>query len=221
MKTSRIVKSAIIESMSKNNQFRTDGFSLRKGFTGDYQIQGIQDYTTRKGVESFRMNCTAPNGMAQIAGYFVVNALLLPKEVELSKIEPVRSDRVGVYYHRNFKDAFGSMPRIHSLLMEGDFEFPDTIEVIGALVAKDSKEEHPYVPLSRYPFYNLLLSHHQTLTPGATFITRDEIEGYVNGKGKDRPVGLPTKYEFKLANHEESVWEMDKWSPTLLVRDWR
>jgi hypothetical protein len=108
--------------------------------------------------------------------------------------------------------------RVNTLMEDTeDFRLPEKFHVIGAMVSREKGTDHPYIPLTRYPFYRTILAHHQKKVPGALYLTRDEIDGYLHSEnGVD---GLPKNYKFQLP--DEEIWNVRNWNPTLIIEDWR
>jgi hypothetical protein len=217
---SRKLDGSLVASMREAGQFRTEGFRLHADFVGEYSIDAIVPYITRNKQESYRMDCKSKSGVHSISGFMVNNCYVLPKNVEL-KAETVSSSDAGVFYYDGIEGEIRQCVRMNHYMEDSkDFEFPEKLEILGAVVSKDQSGKHPYVPLSRYPMHSLLLKHHQKLFPEATFVTRDEIEAYIKAEGDARPNGLPKGFKFELPNHEKSCMESKNWTPTLIVRDW-
>lgn len=218
-----VVKLTVIKLMKTEGKFREQGFSLHEKFAGIYK--DFQVLLTKTGGSkpdnNFRVRCKSDAGNHSLAGYMVGNALVVPSGTVLPN-ETVKDNVKNVYFFDEAEDVVRSATKMHQIMDEGkDFEFPAEFEVLGACIGKDSVGDHPYIPLSRYPRYGALLNHHKKAEPGAIYITRDSIDYYLTLEGDDRPKGIPEGHQFKLHNHEEAVWEMSNWMPTLIIKDWR
>lgn len=217
-----VIKGKVIEAMRADRKFREQGYSLHPNFAGKYdnfQVVYAKDKDSKE--NNFRLRCKSASGAHSIAGYMIGNALLVPKDTTLPE-EGVNKDTKGVWYFDQIADAARSAISLHQLMDDHDgLELPEEFTILGAAVGKDSVEDHPYIPLSRYPRYQVFLNHHKKLHPDATFITRDDIEDYIKAEGADRPKGISDDYELKLRHHDKAVWDMSMWMPTLLIEDWR
>lgn len=217
-----VIKGKVIEAMRADRKFREQGYSLHKDFAGKYDnFQVVYAKNSDNKENNFRLRCKSPSGAHSIAGYMIGNALLVPKDTTLPK-EGVSKDISGVWYFDQVAEATRTGQSLHQLMDDKDgLELPDSFTVLGAAVGKDTAEDHPYIPLSRYPRYQALLTHHKKVNPDATYITRDEIEDYIKLEGEERPKGIPSDYELKLRNHDKAIWDMSMWMPTLIIEDWR
>jgi len=223
MSDNKLSKS-VINVMSAENKFRESGFSLHEGFAGKYGSFTVihKTYGESKTENNFRLRCKSDSGSHSLAGYMVANTLIVPKGTDMPE-QLVKEDAPNVHY---FSDA-GDVTRLAVPMYtkfeasEDDFEFPESFKVLGACVGKDTVGDHPYIPLSRYPKYKTFLAHHEKVTNGDTFLTRDDIDSYLKLKGEDRPVGIPEGFKFELRNHKTAVMEMGNWMPTLIIEDWR
>ncbi len=215
-----IVSAEILGSMRDKKQFRIAGYRLHKGFAGQYKSTGVvpTEYGTDKD-QSFRLSCTSDSGNHSISGFHMVNAYVVPKKVEMPD-KGVKEGIGNIYYFDQLQDVLMQSQRLHVLTKtDTDFTLPVKFEILGAAVGKDAEGDHPYIPLSRYPFYKVLLAHHQKSSPDSTYIDRDTINYLLGLEGEERPA-IPEGYEFKLINHDEAIWRMANWSPTLIIRQW-
>lgn len=219
---SRVIKKEVLSLMKENGGFRNEGFRLHDGFTTEYEIKDVIAASTRnakKGEKNtYRVNCKSDKGSHSIHGFLMSNALLVPKDIKLKTTNTVKKGVKSIYYYEDIQDVITSSKYVNTVFDDKvDFEFPEKFEIIGAVVSKDSEGDHPYVPLNRYPFYNVFLRHHKISDTTATYVDKDTINMYINETGPRRPV-LPTDFKFELPNHEEAVWKVTNWNPTLLIR---
>ena len=218
----KTVSSAVLTAMKDNNQFRSQGYSLHKDFTGEHQVIDVREYKTRNAGEdddanAFRVNCKSASGNHSINGFMFMNAYILPKSEELKDIKPVKDGVKDVYFYDEMQEALRSAKYVNSLHEDGSFDLPEKFEIIGAVVSKDARGDHPYIPLRRYPMYSVILRHHQKIDPEATYVDRDTIDMYL---AADEIQNLPKGFKFELPKHETKAWEMGMWNPTLIIRDW-
>lgn len=227
MKKSKSLELKVVEEMRKDGKIREAGFSLHKDFTGDYGdfnvvVQKTTDENKITRENNFRLRCKSESGNHSLAGFMVVNALVVPKKQDLPK-EHVK-DAPGVFFFHDADEVSRNAIKFSVIMEETDgkaFDFPDKFKVIAALVGKDSAEDHPYIPLSRYPGYGLFQAHKAKINPEQPWVTREDIEYFMTLEGSDRPRGISKDYEFKLRNHDTAVWDMKMWMPTLVIEDWR
>lgn len=219
-----VIKQAVIKAMKDDNKFREQGFSLHPKFIGKYtnfQVVYQKQGDKAERDNNFRLRCKSASGQHSLSGFMFSNALVVPKDTEFPK-EGVKEGVVGVCYFDQASEVTRNAERMHQLMDDDkDFKLPESFTVLGACVGKDSVKDHPYIPISRYPRYHALLNHHKKLNPTAEYINRDDIEYYLGLEGDARPKGIPDGFKFELRNHEEAVWEMHHWMPTLVIQDWR
>ena len=208
-----------VSSMGDGNKFRTDSFRLFEGFDGTYTVKGIRYHKDRQGKPTFRVEMAGKTHIS-LNGVMVGNAYLLKSE-DIQDLQTVKKGISSISYFDDAKAILNGAARVHQSIEQGKgLALPDEITILGAFVSKDVKGTHPYIPLSRYPLYSLLLRHHQKFIPTADYISRDEIDAYL-GSTDSRPAGIPENYKFQLPNHAKAVWDMANWTPTLIFKDWR
>jgi hypothetical protein len=221
MSNLKSLAASVIQAMKDRKMLRTDGFSLHAGFTGSYQVNRVEATASKSegSDDNFRLHTSSSTGSHSLPGFMIVNAFIVPKNVAMPT-EFVKSDRPNCFFYEQSSDLIRQCTRMHQAFGQDGFDFPDSLEIVGAMVQKDSSGEHPYVPLRRYPFYSTLLSFHKTKVADATYIDRETISMYLADQSAGR-VNVPKDFQFKLRNHAIEVWEYRNWNPTLFIRDWR
>lgn len=224
MSKTKTLPGAVIGAMSKTGAFRTAGYRLHKDFAGDYTIDNVIPFANRqsdKGDDNaYRVQCNSESGNHSLNGFLMSNAYLVPKSEKIDA-KSIKDGVDNVFYWDDVQDVIRNSRYLNTEMEDdNDFTFPEKFKIIGAVVSKDTKGDHPYVPLRRYPFYTTILRHHKEKADrDATYVDRDTIDIYINSEGDDRP-NLPKGYKFKMVDHDKAVWKMENWNPTLLIEDW-
>jgi hypothetical protein len=101
-----------------------------------------------------------------------------------------------------------------------NFDFPDTLNIIGASVIKDEVTKKPMIPLRRYKYYQQCLNHHREIIKEPTaFMTREEFAAYLKVTGENRPVGVPAEVKDLTLPSTVKADDMSNWTFTLLFAD--
>lgn len=217
------VNKAIIAAMQANNQFRTQGYNLHKNFAGEYTITDVKEYKTRNAEDddpnAFRVHCKSPSGNHAINGFIFMNAYIVPKDSKIEAADTVKEGVKHIHFYDGDKvqEALRDAKYVNTLYKDENFKLPEKFEILGALVSKDARGDHPYIPLRRYPMYSVILRHHQKSDPEAYYVDRDTIDMYIDTKAI---TSLGKDFKFKLPDHDKKVWDMSLWNPTLIIRDW-
>jgi hypothetical protein len=217
---SKSLAASVITTMRANGLLRTDGFSLREGFVGEYTVDKVTPFKAREKSESddnFRVECTTSKGKANLSGFQVANARVFPS-ADLKAAQIAKAP--GVYTAESLKEEIASSILFNSKFeADVEFPFPAKLKVIGAMVNTDESGA-PLIPLRRYKHYNAVLKHHQKEVNDATaFMTREEFAGYLKVQGEKRPAGVPADYVKPALSGNLKADDMSLWSFTLLLTD--
>lgn len=217
---SRKLNVVLIDAMRDNNAFRTDGFSLREGFAGDYQVEKVAPFKSRRAkngeADNFTVTCKSPKGIALLSGFQIANARILATDV--LKAAPVKA---GVWYQDEIKDEINQSVVFNSLFKDNtDYEFPATLKIVGASVIRDEATKQPMIPMRRYKYYQQCLNHHRNVVKDPeAFMTREEFAAYLKVTGENRPLGVPEEVKIPTLSATTKADDMGNWSFTLLLAD--
>jgi hypothetical protein len=223
MKTNQL-DATLVKTMRKNGLLRTEGFGLFDGFIGEYEIRNIRPFKSRSAsddddVDNFAVDVKTPiGGSASISGFQISNARLLKGDFDGKTIN---EDAKGIYFQDEVSDKLQDSVLFNSQYDDDEgFNFPNKLEVVGAVVIKDEDSGKPAIPLRRYKHYSQVLRHHRKVTqePNA-FLTRDDFKSYLKMSGDNRPVGLPEDYKKPELANSVKADDMSNWTFTLLVKD--
>ena len=230
-----VVKAAVINAMHETGMLAEGGFRLHKGFVGEYEVSECLPAKTAKARvakgpdNTFRLATHGASGAVSIAGYYFSNAILVPKGTDLG-MTPIREDRPGIFFKEEAALTTAGFNTLHSkYIPKGSaFTVPKHFKIVGALINHDQetlgagKGLVPAVALNQYPGYGALLAFHRISNPEAKWLSRIEIDYYVEmvnaGVAAERPA-LPKDYKFALPN-EEVRWSYKTMNFTLLIEDW-
>ena len=220
MSKTRILSAAIIAAMRDAGWLRNDGYRLKDGFNKVLTIEDVKASKTRgaKQDNNFRIIGTTEDGHVTIPGAIIANARLLPDSVNI-KLDSVKP---GVWYRENIEEALAASQVFNEAkdMNDEDYEFPEQLEIVGAMVDEDPDiEGFPRFPLRSFKHYNTVLRHHRKLVgDDSEFMTRDEFKGYIEAS-EDRPKGVPASYtKLELVDSIDKE-DMRNWQFTLLVKD--
>ena len=220
MGTTRKIAGSILDTQKENNYFSDPYFQLAEGFTGKYNVLYVEELTKRGEDTPYahRVIVKSPKGTMGLHAGLLSRAIIV-NDAELDGIDSVKDGVKDVFYAEDTQHLGESFSNVYERAGDGmsDFEYPEHLEILGAYVYKDRDEERPQVGLRHYPLYSIIKRHHNALTKD--YITRDEIDNYINASGNDRPAGLPAGYKFELL--EADKWNMRNWNFRLIIKDWR
>ena len=220
MSKTRILSAVIIAAMRDAGWLRNDGYRLKEGFNKVLTIEDVKESKTRGAKENnnFRIIGETEDGPVTIPGGILANARLLPADtvIEDDGVKP------GVWYRDELEGVLVSSQVFNEAkgMDGGDFEFPEKIEIVGAMVDEDPDvKDSPRFPLRSFKHYNTVLRHHRKLVGDDTaFMTRDEFKAYIEAS-EDRPKGVPESYtELELVDSIDKD-DMRNWQFTLLIKD--
>jgi hypothetical protein len=202
---------------------RTDGFRLTEGFAGTFDVKDVKETKTRDSNVENNFRVVVGNDTVKsisIPGSIIANARLLPKaEIEGTHVAGAEN----VFMRDEIADVLNQSQIWHEAkgVADEDFEFPEKITIVGAMVDEDPDVEgSPRFPLRSFKHYNAVLKHHRELMGDETaFLTRDEFKEYITLTGDDRPAGVPESYTALELNESIKPGEMRNWQFTLLLAD--
>jgi len=219
MSKNLIVSSDLTSVMRDKGVFRTEGYQLREGFVGTYEVNKIVPFKSRgsEKADNFRVSCKAPNGVAELTGIQVGNARIVAKDS--IKATPVMG-KAGIFFQDEIQDAIANSVLFNTLIdSENDFPFPEKLHVVGAAVIK-GEDNKPLIPMRRYKHYQQALIHHREVVKDEkAFMTRDEFQAYLKATGEARPAGIPENYKVPELVSSVKADDMANWSFTLLLAD--
>ena len=217
----RTLSAAIIAAMRAAGWLRADAYRLKEGFNGELTIDEVIETKTRGADEknNFRIAGTVGTKKVSMPGAILANARYLPsaKTIEATSVAD------GVWYREKIEDvlAESQVYNEHVGLDDEDFEFPEKLRIVGAVVDPDPDvDDHPRFPLRSFKHYNAVLRHHrETVGDPLIFMTRDEFKSYIEAEGEERPKSIPPDYKELELLDTIKPGDMSSWQFTLLITD--
>ena len=215
----RTLSGLVIAAMRAAGWLRNDGYRLKDGFNKILTINEVKESKTRgaKEMNNFRIMGTTEDGPVSLPGSIIANArLVADTNIEAGAVVE------GVWYREAIADVMQGSQVFNEAkgMDEDDFEFPEKLQIVGAVVDEDPDVEgSPRFPLRSFKYYNQVLRHHRKITgEDDAFMTRDEFKGYIEAE-TDRPKGVPESYkELELLDSIKKN-DMRNWQFTLLLAD--
>lgn len=222
----RTISGAILAAMRAAGWLRTDGYRLKDGFNGDITIDDVKA-TKTQGADSdnnFRIVAKNDKGTFSIPGAVIANARWLPEEdaTKVKAVEGTAKGKSAIWMREEIEDHLQASQVFNEAkgMDDDDFEFPEKLHIVGALVDEDPDVEgYPRFPLRAFKYYNQVLRHHRKVTGEKNvFMTRDEFKAYIEAEA-DRPKGVPENYKELALLDSIDKDEAKNWQFTLLVKD--
>jgi len=217
----RELNSNVITLMRDKGWLRTEGFALRVGFAGVFEVKNVREYksvndNTAGKIDNFTLECKAPNGLANLSGYQISNARI----IDMSKIdkEPVEG-KPDIFYRDEIQDIIANSVPFHTKFEDDEtFAFEETLYVVGAMVTRDEETKKPLIPLRRYKYYNQIVNHHRLeMGDDEAFVSRQEFRDYLAGSAKI--AGIPEDQKKMTLSGTTKADDESAWSFILLIAD--
>ena len=213
----RTLSGAVIDAMRSAGWLRSDGYSLKDGFTGIHQVSDVVETKTRTSTElnNFMVHCKAENFTGVIPGSVIANARIIEDANELKNATPVDGVK-SIFFSENIEGVMNSSVVFNESERMGDagYVLPESFNIVGAVVTKNADTDMPTMPLRKYKGHQAVLRHHRALIEDANgFITKDLFKEYLaeGVKGvKERELTLLDSIDEKDSKH---------WNFTLLLAD--
>lgn len=213
----RTLSGAVIDAMRSAGWLRSDGYSLKEGFTGVHQVTDVVETKTRNAtaLNNFMVHCKAENFSGVIPGSVIANARIIESVDELKDATPVDGVK-SIFFSESIEGVMNSSVIFNEAeqLGESGYILPESFTVVGAVVTKNEDSGMPTMPLRKYKGHQAVLRHHRTVTEDPDgFITKDLFKEYLEEgiKGvKERELTLLDSIDESDSKH---------WNFTLLLAD--
>jgi hypothetical protein len=211
----RTISGSIIDAMRANNWLRSDGYTLKDGFAGDYTIEEIKARKTRTSKEfnNFNVHAKGAGRKVILPGATLANARILSSDTITGKSI---ANAENVFFSEDIADALADSVIFNEAEdMDDSYVFPKAFKIVGAVVTKNEDTDKPTMPLRKYKSYNSVLRHHRKAVedPDA-FITKDLFKEYL---ASGEVAGVSETELTLLGTVKED--EMKHWNFTLLIAD--
>lgn len=211
----RTISGAVVDAMRAAGWLRSDGYTLKDGFTGTYTIDEVVETKTRasKELNNFTLHCSGAGKKIIMPGSILSNSRVLSnKDIKGTPI----AGATGVFFNEDIDDAMSDSVIFNEAQQMGDgYVFPSTFSIVGAVVFKNEDTDKPTMPLRKYKHYNQVLRHHRKETEDKdAFITKDLFKEYL-ASGEVSGVTDTELSTVSSVNEDD----MKHWNFTLLVAD--
>ena len=211
----RTISSAVIDAMRASGWLRSDGYSLKEGFTGVYTIEDVVETKTRasKELNNFTLHCNGAGRKIIMPGSILANSRIVSSADFTAKSV---KDATDVFFSEEVEEVIAdSVIFNEGEQMDEDYVFPASFKIVGAVVNKNEDTDKPTMPLRKYKHYNQVLRHHRKVTEDKdAFITKDLFKEYLEGG----EVAGVTDSELSVVSSVNED-DMKHWNFTLLVAD--
>ena len=215
----RTVPGAVLAAMQDNGWIRSDGYRLHDGFNTTLTIKKVRTAKSRNSnkLDNFRVICDTEGGKETLPGSVLVNARVLA-DAEIT----ANPYKAGIWMRSEIEDTImaSQIFNEHQSIADADYVFPESIQVVGAVVDEDPDiAGKPRFPLRSFKYYNKVLAHHRKeMNDKDAFMTRDEFKEYIALEDK-RPSGVPETYKSLELLDSIKPDEAKNWAFTLLLAD--
>lgn len=214
----KTLSNKVVATMRENGWLRSEGFALREGFAGKFEILNVRTFKTNDStkIDNFTLECEAPNGKANLSGYQVANARVIESdEIEVEGV----AGKKNIYDRESIKDIIASSVPLHSKFEDNvDYTFEQDLNVVGAMVILDETTKKPLIPMRRYKYYTQVLNHHRKIVEDSkAFMSRQDFRDYLSSE--EAITGVPAETKEMVLGGNAKDTDESIWSFTLLVAD--